>query len=118
MGTAPLRRSSNDKVIAGVCGGLGQRFGTDTVVVRLAFLAAIFFFFGSALMFIGGEQHIAMRLLLFSGLSFCLSPLVYLALWIAMPREATAELLVAQMGAVDPTGEWRFDPYTGRAIQR
>jgi phage shock protein C len=33
-----LTRSSHDKMIAGVCGGLGQYFGIDSTVVRLIFV--------------------------------------------------------------------------------
>ena len=33
-----LIRSKTDKVIAGVCGGLGQYFDTDPVIVRLIFV--------------------------------------------------------------------------------
>lgn len=34
-----LRRSTEDRVFMGVCGGLGQHFGVDPVWVRLAFVA-------------------------------------------------------------------------------
>lgn len=33
---AGLRRSTDDRIVAGVCGGLGARLGVDPVVVRLA----------------------------------------------------------------------------------
>jgi phage shock protein PspC (stress-responsive transcriptional regulator) len=33
-----LRRSSDDKIIAGVCSGLADYFGIDPVLIRLAFL--------------------------------------------------------------------------------
>ena len=33
-----LRRSTDDKVIAGVCGGLGTYFGVDPLFFRLAFV--------------------------------------------------------------------------------
>ncbi len=33
-----LRRSSDDKVIAGVCSGLADYFGIDPVIIRLVFL--------------------------------------------------------------------------------
>jgi signal transduction histidine kinase/phage shock protein PspC (stress-responsive transcriptional regulator) len=38
---AMFRRSSSDRVIAGVAGGLGERLDTDPVVVRLAFVALV-----------------------------------------------------------------------------
>lgn len=127
-----LRRSSTDKVIGGVCGGLGRHFGTDTVIVRLIFLAAIFLFCGSGLIFIGGEHAIAARLLLFSGLAFCCSPLIYLVLWVVMPKEPAAPIFVAPQPTLpaqvpfavpaqlsyNPTREWKFDPYTGQPIEK
>jgi len=33
-----LRRSSDDKIIAGVCAGLADYFGIDPVIIRLVFL--------------------------------------------------------------------------------
>jgi len=36
-----LRRSRNDRVIAGVCGGLAEFFGISTFWFRLAFLIAL-----------------------------------------------------------------------------
>ena len=38
-----LTRSSSDRMIAGVCGGLGQYFGIDATLVRILF--ALFAFF-------------------------------------------------------------------------
>ncbi len=117
-----LRRSTTDKVISGVCGGLGRRFGVDTAIVRLSFLASIFLFCGSALLLILGEHHSAAWLFLLSGLSFCFSPLVYLILWVVMPKEpqtllftalqevplAQALIAVPSQAAYNPTREWRF----------
>jgi phage shock protein C len=37
-----LYRSSDDRVIAGVCGGLGEYFGVDAVLVRIAFVVLVF----------------------------------------------------------------------------
>jgi phage shock protein C len=56
-----LRRSTNDKMIAGVAGGLGRYLGIDSVIVRVIFLV----------LFIAG------------GSGF----LIYLIGWIAMPME-------------------------------
>jgi phage shock protein C len=36
-----LRRSRNDRVVAGVCGGLGDFFGLSSFWFRLAFLIAL-----------------------------------------------------------------------------
>jgi phage shock protein C len=56
----PLRRSETDRVIAGVAGGIAQRFGVPPTLVRLAWVVSVFF---------GG----------FGVLS-------YLVLWIALPK--------------------------------
>jgi signal transduction histidine kinase/phage shock protein PspC (stress-responsive transcriptional regulator) len=39
-GSPPLRRDPGQRILGGVCAGLGERFGVDPLVVRLAFLAA------------------------------------------------------------------------------
>jgi phage shock protein C len=62
--TPRLYRSSTDKVIAGVCGGLAQYFGIDPAIVRLAFV--VFALAGGA------------------------SVLLYVVLWIAVPIGAGA----------------------------
>lgn len=38
-----LRRPRNNRVIAGVCGGLGEYFGIDPTIVRIIFVLLIFF---------------------------------------------------------------------------
>lgn len=60
-----LTRSRNDKIIAGVCGGLGRYFGLDPVLVRLVMVA---------LVFAGG-----------------ISVLIYPILWLAMPLDANTQ---------------------------
>lgn len=57
-----LRRSRHDRIIAGVCSGLGDFFGIDTIWVRILFLLALL---------PGG----------FPGI------ITYLALWIIVPPE-------------------------------
>src|SRR3954471_5961809 len=45
-GTAPprrLRRSSSDRVLVGVAGGLGRYFGVDPVIFRIGFGLSVFF---------------------------------------------------------------------------
>lgn len=42
-----LVRSDSDKVIAGVCGGLGKYFDIDSNIVRLLFILGSIFGFGS-----------------------------------------------------------------------
>ena len=39
----PLRRSTDDRMIAGVAGGIGEYFRIDPVLVRIAFVAATLF---------------------------------------------------------------------------
>jgi phage shock protein C len=63
MESKRLERSTRDKWIGGVCGGLGHYFDIDPTIVRLIFLVA-FFGFGTGL-------------------------LVYLVLWVVMPQSAT-----------------------------
>ena len=58
-----LYRNSDHSYIAGVCSGLGEYFGTDPIVIRIIFLALLFF----------------------DGFGF----LLYLILWIAVPRAKT-----------------------------
>lgn len=91
-----LVRSSSDRMIGGVCGGLARYFGIDATIVRLVFVLAVL-----------------------SGLS----PLIYLILWIVMPMEGAAlpppqQTIAQQPAAVDPTGEWKFDPYTGEPVKK
>lgn len=62
--TASLQRTMNDRVIAGVCGGIARRFGWDATLVRLVYVLVSIF-------------SIA-----FPGI------LVYIILWIVMPRDA------------------------------
>lgn len=63
MATTTLSRPTNDKWIAGVCGGLGQRFGINSNLIRLAFVLSCL---------LPGPQVI-----------------VYLVLWIIMPKKST-----------------------------
>lgn len=57
-----LTRSTTDKWLAGVCGGIANYFGWDPAIVRLVYLLLTVF-------------------TAFSGL------LVYIVLWICMPEE-------------------------------
>jgi phage shock protein C len=61
QGRGLLRRSRTDRVIAGVCGGLGRYLGVDPVLIRIATLV---------LVFVGGAGVI-----------------LYLIGWIAIPEE-------------------------------
>ncbi len=37
-----LYRSRSDRMIGGVCGGIAEYFGIDPVIVRIAFIIAVF----------------------------------------------------------------------------
>ncbi|NJN17111.1 MAG: PspC domain-containing protein [Oscillochloris sp.] len=65
MMTKRLMRSRNDKMFAGVAGGLANYFGIDATIVRILFL----------LMLLPGG----------------VSPLIYVILWVIMPEEPAAE---------------------------
>jgi phage shock protein C len=62
-----LRRSRDDRVIGGVCGGLGRYFGIDPVILRIVFVV---------LLLAGG-----------SGI------LLYLVAWIVIPEEQPGDAL-------------------------
>jgi phage shock protein C len=90
-------RSSSDRMISGVCGGLARYFGIDSTIVRILFLVSVLF--------------------------FGMSPLLYVILWIVMPQEKPASFTQsappAQLPqAQDPTGEWKYDPYTGMPVKK
>jgi phage shock protein PspC (stress-responsive transcriptional regulator) len=59
----PLRRSTRDAMIGGVCGGLAQWLGWDPTVVRVLYALASIFSAGTGV-------------------------LVYVILWIVMPEES------------------------------
>jgi phage shock protein C len=64
--TKRLTRSVENRMLAGVCGGLGEYLGIDPTLVRLAF----------ALFFIAG---------------FGSSALLYLLMWLIVPEEGKAD---------------------------
>ena len=68
-----LYRSTTDKVIGGVCGGLASYFKIDPAIVRLAFV--VFALLGGA------------------------SVLLYLVLWIAVPVGETGPVAVRPMNS-------------------
>jgi phage shock protein C len=73
-----LRRSRHDKMIAGVCGGLGRYLGVDPVLLRIAFVV---------LAIAGG-----------SGI------LIYIVAIIVIPEERPGEDLGAVHARTGPTG--------------
>ncbi len=70
-----LFRNMDERVVGGVCSGLGTYFGLDKVIFRIMFM--VLFFIG----FIGIDD----------GLFILISVLAYVCLWIAMPAARTAE---------------------------
>lgn len=44
-----LVRTSDDKMIAGVCGGVARYLGVDATLVRLLLVAAVIFGFGTGI---------------------------------------------------------------------
>ncbi|NBB76108.1 MAG: PspC domain-containing protein [Bacteroidetes bacterium] len=44
---AKLRKSRTDKIIAGVCGGIGEYLNWDPTIVRIIFLVLVFSSFGT-----------------------------------------------------------------------
>jgi phage shock protein C len=73
----PLRRPTSDRVIAGVCSGLGRYFDVDPVLVRVIFAVAVVFTGGFAL-------------------------LAYPVLWFVMPEDPAATVWVQP--PTPPTG--------------
>ena len=55
-------RSSSDRMVSGVCGGLAEEFGVPPAVVRLGFVLLTLFSFGTGL-------------------------LLYIVLWVVMPED-------------------------------
>ena len=47
-----LRKSSTNKKIAGVCGGIGEYFDIDPTLIRLGFVALSFMFGGGLVAYI------------------------------------------------------------------
>ena len=43
METKRLFRSEKDKIFGGICGGLGEYFGIDSVLIRLIWLLVVIF---------------------------------------------------------------------------
>jgi len=63
-----LHRSKNDKIFAGICGGLAEYFEIDATIIRLLFILIVAF---------GG-----------SGI------LIYLLLWLVMPRSQSEPAVI------------------------
>jgi len=73
-----LRRSTEDRVIAGVCGGLGRYFNTDPVWFRLGFVVVT----------LAGGAGI----------------LIYLISWLVIPEAGKGDVLVGRADAMGSQG--------------
>lgn len=82
-----LNRSRTDRMLGGVCGGLGHYFGVDPVIVRLIFVVLAFTTF--------------------------ITPIIYPILWLVMPEDTTPMPTAAQQQV--PL-DARFDPMTGQPL--
>jgi phage shock protein C len=80
METKKLYRSRTDKMVAGVCGGLGIYLGVDPTLVRLAFVLLLLFGIGSGL-------------------------LVYLAMMLIVPLEPEGATVPVQATGADATSK-------------
>ena len=82
-----LYRNVSDKVVAGVCSGLGTYFRTDKVFFRLLFAA------GTLITFFGLGWHRGSTLSL-----QLIFPILYIILWICMPAARTVRQRWEQRG--------------------
>lgn len=73
-----LRRSTSDKVVAGVCGGLGRYFDVDPVFFRLAFVVLA----------LGGGSGV----------------LLYIVAWIIIPEESPDEEVGSRPASIESHG--------------
>lgn len=81
-----LFRDEDNKVVAGVCSGLGHYFRVDPVLIRIGFIAVLLL-----------SNFVSSK----SGL---ISVIIYLCLWLAMPKAKTMVQKISMLGK-DPTVE-------------
>lgn len=65
-----LYRSRKERMLAGICGGLGQYMGVDPTLVRLIFVLSVF-------------------------LTFTTSLFLYFVLWLVIPEEPAVDVIDA-----------------------
>lgn len=88
-------RRSNDKIVAGVCGGVAEYFNIDPAIVRLVFVLGV----------------------LFAGFPI----LIYPILWLVMPAPQAVTTIQSVSVIPDhprPVEQWHYDPMTGEKIRR
>ncbi len=71
-GMKKLYRSRSDRLLAGVCAGLGDYLGVDATIVRLVFVLSVF-------------------------LTFSTSLFVYLVFWLIIPEEPAGQVVDGQV---------------------
>ena len=80
--TERLTRSRSDRILGGVCGGLGEYFDIDPALIRLGFVAALLF---------GGS-----------------GPILYLIAWLIIPSEGDIQEVEEGSEAESESVEERF----------
>jgi phage shock protein PspC (stress-responsive transcriptional regulator)/tetrahydromethanopterin S-methyltransferase subunit G len=85
-----LYRDTDNKVLSGVCGGLGCYFNIDPVIVRMLFVVLLIVSWWLSGVFFNTNIEIF-------NLKFG-SILLYIILWIAMPKAKTLEQKIAMTG--------------------
>ena len=81
-------RSRSDRLLGGVCGGIGEAFGIDPTLVRIAFVIALIAAGGA---FVGVRSaNVRLVYLLSVLLSLGATGVGYLLLWLLIPAEKTA----------------------------
>ncbi len=81
-----LYRDNDNRVLAGVCSGLGNYFNIDPIVFRLLFIVGLFY-----------------------GISI----IPYIILWIAIPKAVTVQQRIMMMGSEPGYEQWRKRQTTG-----
>ena len=81
--TERLTRSKSDRVLGGVCGGLGEYFDIDPTLIRLGFLLLTISSFGSGL-------------------------ILYLIAWLIIPSEGDIQVVEEGSEAESESVEERF----------
>lgn len=71
-GVKKLYRSRSDRLLAGVCAGLGEYLGIDATIVRLVFVLSVF-------------------------LTFSTSLFLYLVFWLIIPEEPASGVIEGQI---------------------
>lgn len=94
-----MYRDIDERVLGGVCSGLGAYFGCDKALIRILFCVAFFLSF-------------------FGGPFFIFSCMFYIALWIAMPAARTVEQKCEMKGKPINLSGWKGKDFDlGKEVQ-